>query len=175
MQALPDIIFARLHEVHATTASVEADMQEWKAPQYQPTLQPCPPSNSNAIVWRKSSVTSVSRSRSSYLLGFLEYRNELCRRKGKETRELKAKYTLPEWISARALEYSFDMCKWKGTFKAYRILSEDSIFYHCLTSGDVIGVRKILSSGEGFLNDRFQSKLDLNYQEPALHVSWMIL
>ena len=171
MQMLPDIMLARLHEAHARTANADANVQEWKAPQYQSTLKPCPPSNSNAIAWRESSGTSISRSRSNYLFGLLEYRNQLCSRKGKETRKLEAKYTLPEWISARALEYSFDVCKWKGTFKTHRVLSVNSIFCHCLESGDVAGVRKILSNGEGFSNDRFQNARMAYLQETALHVS----
>ena len=81
--------------------------------------------------------------------------------------EIRTKYTLPGWLSRRALDLRvYNLGGWQANLRTYRTLSPTHEFFTHAIRGDVDALRNMMLTRQALASDR-----DSEHGLTALHVS----
>ena len=118
-------------------------------------------------VMRKDLCWTSSPSWIAFLLGSLIYHKRHVEGRRRNGSEIKTKYTLPTWLVRRTLDLRLNnFAGWQANLRTYRTLSGSDDFFLYASSGDVDGLRRLLSTRRNLVTDR-----ESDHGQTALHVS----
>ncbi|KAE9380938.1 hypothetical protein N431DRAFT_325529 [Stipitochalara longipes BDJ] len=124
-------------------------------------------SNSSFIASGQYGYLTCSRPWMQLLIGSIEYRKNMRRKRGKEKEEINLKLRWPTWLSCQAWEIEGyqDQSAWRFSLRSYRTLNSKHPIFESVKNGDVERVKRQLCAREGFATDRNETG------ETLLHVA----
>jgi Ankyrin repeat len=113
-------------------------------------------SSSSVIASRQYDYWTSSRPWMRSLIGSIEYRKKMRRKRGKEKEEINLKLRLPTWLSYQAWEIEAyqGQSAWRFSLRSYRTLDFKHPIFERARNGDVESVKRLLCAREGFTTDR---------------------
>lgn len=167
----PDVIVAKFSSNETFTSMIttsEGSNYEPRAPS-ETKKQPTKSNNLRPqdLVTRQYLDWASSSSWVAFLLGSLIYRKRQLKDNKTGDLETRTKYTLPGWLSRRALDLRvYSLGGWQANLRTYRALSPTHDFFTYAVRGDVDGLRNMMLTRQALASDR-----DSEHGLTALHVN----
>lgn len=113
-------------------------------------------SSSSVIVSRQYDYWTSLRPWMQSLIGSIEYRKKMRRKRGKEKEEINLKLTWPAWLSYQAWDFEAyqDQSAWHLSLRSYRTLNRQHPIFESARKGDVESMKRLLCARKGFATDR---------------------